>query len=197
MKHELKTHTNPAWRLHLALALIRNQNIIKTKIKFILFIFLISSSCTNSVEKNENSDIDKSQRKVEKDSVSSEKLELSTENNRTETKIEFVENFYEEYISELSEMPMDLDRIDSLEKKFLTVELYKKLKEQDLDYDPFLNAQDFDDDILEKLASNEHTEKKDVVKVSYIDDYTSSTVSIFLKVIELENGYKISSILNK
>ena len=112
-------------------------------------------------------------------------------------KIEFVENFYEEYISELSEMPMDLDRIDSLEKKFLTVELYKKLKEQDLDYDPFLNAQDFDDDILEKLASNEHTEKKDVVKVSYIDDYTSSTVSIFLKVIELENGYKISSILNK
>lgn len=149
------------------------------------------------MEKNENSDIDKSQRKVEKDSVSSEKLELSTENNRTETKIEFVENFYEEYISELSEMPMDLDRIDSLEKKFLTVELYKKLKEQDLDYDPFLNAQDFDDDILEKLASNEHTEKKDVVKVSYIDDYTSSTVSIFLKVIELENGYKISSILNK
>ncbi|MEQ9313106.1 MAG: DUF3828 domain-containing protein [Cytophagales bacterium] len=140
------------------------------------------------MEKNENSDIDKSQRKVEKDSVSSEKLELSTENNRTETKIEFVENFYEEYISELSEMPMDLDRIDSLEKKFLTVELYKKLKEQDLDYDPFLNAQDFDDDILEKLASNEHTEKKDVVKVSYIDDYTSSTVSIFLEVIELENG---------
>ncbi len=167
---------------------------MKTKIRFILFIFLISSSCTNSVEKKETSDIDNSQRKVEKDSVSSKKLELNTKNNQTESKIEFIEGFYKAYIAELSEM--DLDRIDSLKRKFLTVELRKKLKEQDLHYDPFLNAQDFDDDILEKLAYNEHPEKKDVVKVSYIDDYTSSTVTILLEVVEIANGYRISSVLD-
>jgi hypothetical protein len=146
------------------------------------------------VEKKETSDIDNSQRKVEKDSVSSKKLELNTKNNQTESKIEFIEGFYKAYIAELSEM--DLDRIDSLKRKFLTVELRKKLKEQDLHYDPFLNAQDFDDDILEKLAYNEHPEKKDVVKVSYIDDYTSSTVTILLEVVEIANGYRISSVLD-
>lgn len=167
---------------------------MKTKIRFILFIFLISSSCTNSVEKKETSDIVNSQIQVEKDSLSSKKLEQNTKNNQTEAKIEFIEDFYKAYISELSEM--DLDRIDSLERKFLTVELRNKLKEEDLHYDPFLNAQDFDDDILEKLAYDEHPEKKDVVKVSYIDDYTSSTVSIFLEVVEIANGYRISSVLD-
>ena len=169
---------------------------MKTKIKFILFIFLISTSCTSSVDKSENSGITNSQRKVEKDSVSNKKPESSTENDPSETKIEFVKNFYEEYIIELSKMPMDLDRIDSVKKKFLTAELHSDLKEQGLDYDPFLNAQDFHDDILEKLAYDEHPEKKDVVKVSYIDDYTSSTVSISLEVVELANGYRINSILD-
>lgn len=165
------------------------------KVRFILFIFFIGFSCSNSAGENENSNVDNSQRKIKEDSSNSKKVEPVNINNQGEPKIEFVENFYKEYITGLSEMPMNFDRVDSIKRSFLTEELYEKLEEQQLDFDPFLNAQDFDDNILEKIAYNEHPEKIDVVKVSYIDGYTSSTISIFLEVVELANGYRISSIL--
>ena len=108
--------------------------------------------------------------------------------------VEYVEMFYQEYISALLEMPMDLKKIETIENNYLSNKLLTQLRNKQLDYDPFLNAQDFEEDIFEKMKFENHPESTNMVKVSYEDEYTGKIVTLQLELIEDNGSYKINSI---
>ncbi|MFI2743570.1 hypothetical protein ACG2LH_12580 [Zhouia sp. PK063] len=133
----------------------------------------------------------------EKKSTSFSKGSNVEKNNNKSLKTErkeilFLKEFYLTYISFLKKNPLaDRKDIDKIIQKFCTKELMIKIR--DLDYDPFLNAQDFDDDILDKLkifpsdASNKFI-------VTYIDSFSSNQIKIEISLTVNKNYFKISDL---
>ncbi|MCE2733407.1 MAG: YbjP/YqhG family protein [Flammeovirgaceae bacterium] len=101
----------------------------------------------------------------------------------------FLRKFYEEYLA-----AFNAGSTDSVKKKYCTVELLEKLNHSELSYDPFLNAQDFDDNFLKTINIRKLVDSKESFIVSYIDSYTKRDVQITLRLLEIQNEYKIDSV---
>ncbi len=72
--------------------------------------------------------------------------------NHNKIAVEMLSDFYTQYITECDKMPLNTEAIDKIKEKFLTEELIQKLKTAELDYDPFLYAQDCDLSWLETFG---------------------------------------------
>lgn len=102
-----------------------------------------------------------------------------------------LKQFYTSYITAEEESQLTLIR-----KKYCTKKILNKIaKDEELDADPFLQAQDTDSDWVRTLVINKDAQKPNVYIVSYIDNYTKKRIINKLVVIKQGQAYKIDDIL--
>lgn len=107
-----------------------------------------------------------------------------------------LKKFYTDYIEEMSKDFPDTNKLQILKKKFCTPRLLAKLQDRDLDYDPFLNAQDADKKWAENIKiSKGFTDLQ--YNVLYYDSFMNRWVTIRLVVLRENNHYKIDSIIEE
>jgi len=104
-----------------------------------------------------------------------------------------LKNFYSEYITECRKNTPE-NNIDLVLKKYVTNKLLKKIERLDLDYDPFINAQDCDENFFKNFKIKKDLKQTNTFIISYIVTYTKKTISITLIVVELKGKYKIDDI---
>ena len=97
------------------------------KILLLLFFFGYFQSC-----EQENKDLNQN--------IRSEIIESSDQT------IQVLKDFYKNYFTEMESTNKNSEeKIDLLRKNAITSELYNKIKNIDLDYDPIINGQDIDE----------------------------------------------------
>jgi hypothetical protein len=95
-------------------------------------------------------------------------------------------------------MPEDEKKVELIKSKYFTANLLDKLdklNKQGLNYDPFINAQDWDIDLLKKLMIRKEIKSNNIFEVSYPDNYRKTLTKIKLIVIKQNDNYKIDDIL--
>ena len=108
--------------------------------------------------------------------------------------IEMINRFYTAYVTEISKMPEDGDKIELIKRKYCSAYLLKKLHRQGLDYDPFINAQDVEADLLKNLTIKKDMGSESLYIVSYPDNFSKTQILIKLKVIKDKDSYKIDDL---
>jgi hypothetical protein len=102
-----------------------------------------------------------------------------------------LKQFYTSYISADEESQLTL-----IKKQYCTKKILNRIaKDEELDADPFLQAQDTDIDWLRTLVINKDTQKPNVYTVSYISNYTKKRIINKLLVVKVGPAYKIDDIL--
>ena len=107
-----------------------------------------------------------------------------------------LKEFYTSYMTQFAKWPPEPKKEDSIRRKYCTTRLLKDIKnDEDLDYDPWLDAQDTDIAWLKTLSI-----KKNIgIPNGYIITYESSKYDgekafIKLTVVKEKDGYKIDSV---
>lgn len=95
--------------------------------------------------------------------------------------IEFLKTFYTDYISACSATPQNTADLERLKREFLSEELMEELKVAELDYDPFLNAQDCDISWVKTLQIEVIESGNKDYQVSYNDGYGIKTIIVSLQ----------------
>lgn len=126
--------------------------------------------------------------------VFSSRLCGQIQNSSEKKAMEVIEAFYNNYITEISKMPFSIEKIDSIKKMYCSTDLLAQLKNEEQDYDPFLNAQDFSTDELKSLLIQKDTERESTYTVSYIENFKHSTIEIHVEVVKYKEGWKINAV---
>ena len=122
--------------------------------------------------------------------------EKQKQNNSSEKEIvEMLKNFYKEYISESAKMPMNEKKINSIKKKYCTSKLLQKIDLLELDYDPFVNAQDFEPTLLKTIKFNKIFKSNNIYKACYVWDFNNKTICVKLSIKKVNNSFKIDDII--
>jgi len=102
-----------------------------------------------------------------------------------------LKQFYTSYITTEEESDLAVIR-----KKYCTKKILNRIaKDEELDADPFLQAQDTDLDWVKTLVINKDAQKPNVYIVSYVDNYTKKRIVNKLLVVKQGQTYKIDDIL--
>lgn len=107
--------------------------------------------------------------------------------------IKTIRTFYTGYITENVKMPINGSKILALKKQYCTAMLLDSINNQEIDYDPFLNAQDANLEWLQSLTVQNDTSKNGLYIVSYTDN--GKWIVVKLKIIKQNDSFKINSIL--
>lgn len=105
-----------------------------------------------------------------------------------------LKQFYTSYISEHLKDDVDDQKVNSLKKKYVTEKFLYTLKEAGLDYDPFVNAQDYDENWLKSLRVEEDASSANLYRVFLLNGFTGETYCITLQIVKEKGEYKISNI---
>jgi hypothetical protein len=110
--------------------------------------------------------------------------------------IKMLTDFYSSYITTFSEMPSSANtaKQKALKKKYCTATLLKKIEKDELDYDPFLKAQDSDTEWLKTLVVRKNPKKPNGYLVSYRDPNNNTTISMNVSVIKENDRFKINAV---
>jgi hypothetical protein len=127
--------------------------------------------------------------------ISSQSIEHIQPSSTDKQIVIFLKEFYTNYINENSKMPRNEKNIDKIKRKYCTNNLINKINNEELDFDPFLNAQDCQEEFLKTLSINKGAGEFDTYVVSYMDDYSKTKITIELTVVIEKDGFKIDSIL--
>ena len=102
-----------------------------------------------------------------------------------------LKTFYTLYFSEMENNSIKDSEanLDILKKKYMTSELYEKLKNIDLDYDPIINGQDVEVDWKKSLDIK--FIKHDLYQMCIESSFDKKKYCTFLKVKKTQTGYKI------
>ncbi len=119
-------------------------------------------------------------------------------NSETTQAIEMLTEFYIHYLTEQDKMlsgGYNPKTIEAIKNNYLTKKMQERLKFLELEYDPFLNAQDFSKDWIKTLEITPLQEIEDAYKVCYhYDNEHTNCITLFLV---KENGkFKINDIEN-
>ncbi|MCF6404249.1 YbjP/YqhG family protein [Chitinophaga filiformis] len=102
-----------------------------------------------------------------------------------------LKQFYTSYISADEE-----SQLTSIKKQYCTKKILNRIaKDEELDADPFLQAQDTDMDWLKTLVISKDAQKPNVYSVSYINNYDKKRIVNKLVVVKVGQTYKIDDIL--
>ncbi|MDH8702148.1 hypothetical protein M2138_001508 [Dysgonomonadaceae bacterium PH5-43] len=110
--------------------------------------------------------------------------------------IRFISDFYTEYINEGNKPgTFCIDCIIEIQKKYCTPELLNHIEflrnEKDLDFDPFIQAQDFVLDWLDKMTIEKVKSRKSLYNVSFKYESEEEYTTITIGVKKYNNQYKI------
>ncbi|WPV67746.1 DUF3828 domain-containing protein [Chitinophaga sp. LS1] len=107
--------------------------------------------------------------------------------------------FYKAYIPAV-ESSTGERQIEKLQKQYSTAKLISRVKKQtetmELDYDPYLNAQDADKDWVRTLQIEKDPKTPNLYNVSFLDNYEKKRHYIKVFVTKERNQYKISGFKN-
>lgn len=174
------------------------------KNQIFMLIAILFSCAPNAHENNKETEAEQMKMNVnsitvEVDTINSLNDSLSNsianENdslNSDEKRIAFIKAFYTEYIKAMENIKTR--NSDTVKLKYCTPELLQRLSKSKLDFDPFINAQDFDDNLLKTLNVKVDTTQENRYIMSYVDTFTDSKVFVVLELKKLENDYKINDI---
>ena len=108
--------------------------------------------------------------------------------------LESLKTFYKGYIAETSKLPENRAAVESLKAQHCTARYLKQLAAEDLEADPFLNAQD----VEESWASNLEVTPDDVVQnqfaVCYTASFDNSKHCVEVTMVEDGGSWKIDNI---
>jgi hypothetical protein len=102
-----------------------------------------------------------------------------------------LKQFYTSYITQVASSEGTEKKLDIIKKRYCTAKLLNKIDKEELDSDPFIDAQDVDIDWVKTLFVGKDAQKHDVYIVSYMDNYNKKRTVIKLQVINA----KITAIL--
>lgn len=108
--------------------------------------------------------------------------------------INTISSFYTSYISENVKDIVDKNYLKELKNKYLAKNLIVKLEKRELDYDPLVNAQDYNIDWLNNIEITKDKSKLDTYKVYINDNNVETDISLVIK--KERNQYKIYDINN-
>jgi hypothetical protein len=108
--------------------------------------------------------------------------------------MKMLNDFYKSYITTFSGMPSPANtaKLKALKKKYCTATLLSKIAKDELDYDPFLKAQDSDPELLKTLAVKKDPKKPNGYQVTYGDPSALTTINV--TVIKQTDGYRINAV---
>ena len=106
---------------------------------------------------------------------------------------ETLKSFYKVYIAENDKMPIDEKKLNSIKRKYCTLKFIKKMKASDLDYDPFVKAQDYDKNWLKTMKINKDS-KKNIYVVCFMDTYVKTNICVKLLVLKVNKEFKIDNV---
>lgn len=106
-----------------------------------------------------------------------------------------LKQFYISYISEQLKDKPDKQKIAYLKEKYVTKNFLSKLSKLELDYDPFVYAQDYDENWLKCIRIEKDTLSVDTYNVYLIDNFNNETYCMKLYMIKEDGEYKIDNIL--
>ncbi|WP_395077651.1 DUF3828 domain-containing protein [Flavobacterium sp.] len=158
---------------------------MKQIIKLVLVCFLIIS-CNGQVTNKNKQDIKQDKKQIENTLKS---IETSSD-----TIVKNLKVFYVSYISENAKDLVDKNTLKELKNKYITKSLLDKLQNLELDYDPFVNAQDYNTEWLKNIEITKDKLKDNTYIIFINDNGTKTTISLVIKK-EL-NEYKIDDINN-
>lgn len=135
------------------------------------------------------------------DGIYNGKTPVQQEGQQQDPALCFIRQFYVEYITELIRKGgPDNEKTEAIQRQYISPELLDRLQrmyeEMDLDYDPFLKAQDSDKSVLEKLRIEKDTAQTNVYRVYIWDNFNKKYKEIKLLLKPGEQGYKIDNILS-
>ena len=106
-----------------------------------------------------------------------------------------LKQFYTSYIT-ASEESLSEKELNLIRKQYCTPKILNRIaKDEELDSDPFVNAQDTNMDWLRTLVISKDPQKANVYIVSYLDTYSQKRTIIKLLVVKKGQAYKIDDIL--
>lgn len=92
----------------------------------------------------------------------------NTDKAREKKEIDMLQSFYQEYIIEQSKVSTyNPQKIDSIKTFYCSAGLLEKLSQLELDYDPFLSAQDCDEVFLKRMTIKAETGNPGVYEVMF------------------------------
>lgn len=113
----------------------------------------------------------------------------------TDAATEMLKEFYTKYITEISKTSPSAKKLQSIKKQYCTAGLLSRMKELELDYDPFINAQDTDDSWIKTLSVKKDPKKgKGLYTVSFSDTESKTTITVRLSIVKDGDDYKIDGI---
>ncbi len=104
-------------------------------------------------------------------------------------------NFYTLYITESSKNQPNERQLNLIKHKYCSDKLLRKLSLEELDYDPFLNAQDCDIEWLKTLTITKDNKSKNKYIVGFIDNFSNKKNTIKLIISIISNKPKIIAII--
>ena len=108
--------------------------------------------------------------------------------------VEMLKTFYKEYVTENDKMPVNDEKVELIKKKYCTSKLLKKMGVINFDSDPFLDAQDIEPSLLKTIKFTKD-KSNNTYKVSYLTTFNNKTVCIKLRIIKVNNTFKIDDII--
>ena len=110
-------------------------------------------------------------------------------------------DFYTAYFNLQSDpypLKKQIQKVDSLLERYCTKEFlnfYKNIQgPEELDWDPFLDANYIEIEFLKTMKISKDKEKNDLYYVSYIKKYNNEATTIELTIIKEKEVYKINSL---
>ncbi|MDF2189029.1 DUF3828 domain-containing protein [Paraflavitalea sp. CAU 1676] len=107
---------------------------------------------------------------------------------------QWLKQFYTDYITACSKGASN-EEMAVIEKKYCTAALIKEIKsDEEMDVNPYLNAQDCDTSTLKTLQVEKVPQQKDQYKVSYKWSPDGVATTIHVTLVRQQNEYKINKL---
>lgn len=102
--------------------------------------------------------------------------------------------FYQSYIKESSKLPGDDQQISALKKKHCTARFLGELDKAELEADPFLNAQDVEEQWASNLEINPEAGSKDKFQVCYTASFDNAKHCVEVSMVKEGENWMIDNV---
>lgn len=110
---------------------------------------------------------------------------------------ETIKKFYSSYIIENSQVPEDWDKINKLKKQYCTTKFLAKIEQSELEADPFLDVQDYNEDWINTLNIKEIGNKENpIFSVCFKLDFDGSNHCVKVNMKQENGDWKIDNVSN-
>lgn len=116
-------------------------------------------------------------------------------NTSNEEIVQMLKSFYKEYVNENDKMPVNDEKVELIKKKYCTSKLLKKMGLIELDFDPFIDAQDFESTLLKTIEISKDKKINNIFKACYFTTFNNKTVCVKFRIAKVNNTFKIDDII--